>query len=126
FIFSWYADADGDGFGAPGSHQLSLLRPPGKFLITELHEDSNGQDDCDDNNPLIKGPTKYYIDYDNDGYASDSSIMNCTVPIGGYWKTEEMLVGFMDCDDTDPNIFRYQEWFQDQDGDGYGAFNLDY
>lgn len=63
----WYLDADGDGFGAPGSGVPSCAPAPGRVIRA---------DDCDDGNPAIHPlaldrPDPLYVDANCDGSDGD-------------------------------------------------------
>ncbi|MBK9018011.1 MAG: putative metal-binding motif-containing protein [Saprospiraceae bacterium] len=55
-----------------------------------------------------------YEDADSDGYGNPNVSTNGCLPAPGY------SVNSGDCDDNDPLEFPNQEWFEDEDDDGYG------
>ncbi|MBC8045820.1 MAG: putative metal-binding motif-containing protein, partial [Fimbriimonadaceae bacterium] len=111
---TWYADADGDGFGNSNDTTSSTIQPAGYVL--------NG-DDCDDTNPIVypgetwgsrcdeyngydddcdgfideDGMLAWYIDNDEDGYGDPEDIdpvySNCA-EVPGH------VTNNIDCDDT--------------------------
>lgn len=104
---TWYADTDGDGYGAAGVTETACELPTG-FVSTatdcddgeqEYHPDAaetcNGADDnCD--GAVDEGlTTTLYSDLDGDGYGSpEAPFASCTSTATGY------VVDATDCDDT--------------------------
>lgn len=117
---SWYADNDGDGFGAAATLVASCDAPPGSVATAG---------DCDDTDPLVNPgaqercdgagvdedcdgaidgadpsvdlselPT-WHIDADADGFGDPegATLVQCDAPIG-YSLVDQ------DCDDTDPAV----------------------
>jgi hypothetical protein len=132
-LFTYYADADGDGFGNPAVTTEWCEAPIG-FV--------ENADDCDDNNALINPNTVWFLDNDEDGYgANATATTSCTQPAPNY-----VLLGG-DCDDTneevnpsapevcngiddncnglidaeDPDVQDAQVYYVDEDEDGYGV-----
>ena len=109
---TWYADADGDGYGDVTSTTAACDQPSGYVGATYAT-------DCDDTNPDIspvdpelcdgvdndcdgdtdEGVTDtFYADDDDDGYGDASSTMDaCSVPSG--YSADDT-----DCDDGDPAV----------------------
>ncbi|MFT4626410.1 MAG: hypothetical protein ACI8PZ_005087 [Myxococcota bacterium] len=58
----WYADRDGDGFGAEDDFVYACSRPDGTAA---------SNDDCDDADPSVGPPSLWYADADGDGYAPE-------------------------------------------------------
>ena len=148
--FIWYADADGDGWGALGTEQVFCVPPGGTF--------SQQPGDCDDTNAAIfpgasdpcidadgldndcngvvddQDGAFWFLDEDEDGWGTDLFVVQaCTAPAG-------YSAQFGDCDDSDPAIHPGQpeacdgldndcdglldedfQWYTDADGDGFGA-----
>ena len=110
---TWYADADGDGFGDPDVSILdcepgagwvdddadcddanSDIHPDATEVCDELDNDCDGLVDDDDDS--VTGTTTWYSDGDGDGYGDDSSTSTaCTAPSG-------TVAYGGDCDDADP------------------------
>ncbi len=112
---TWYADADGDGYGDADSPELACDAPSGTVADSTDCDDgssalSPGADevcdgvdnDCDslvdDDDPDVTDAITWYLDADGDGYA------------GALYTTEacDMPSGFLgaveDCDDTSTSI----------------------
>ena len=87
---NYYADADGDGFGA-GTATNACAQPAG-YVINNL--------DCNDVNSAISPTTIWYLDVDADG-SYVSTYMSCTSPGANYNMTGG-IVG--DCNDNNPLI----------------------
>ena len=114
---TWYGDADGDGYGAPGDWVVACDPPPGYEALTG---------DCDDADPAIHPgaeeicnggvdddcdpATHETADVDGDGFSicdGDCDDAEAAVNPGA----EEICNGGVD-DDCDPNTV------EDEDGDG--------
>jgi MYXO-CTERM domain-containing protein len=111
-VLTFYADADGDGFGDPGSPVQDCAAPPGTVSDATDCDDAvattnpaaseacNGiDDDCDgqiDNDTVEQ---TWYLDSDGDG-VGDSAIsqVSCAPPA-------DHVLASGDCDDTDPGQF---------------------
>jgi hypothetical protein len=105
---TWYADADGDGYGSALAPTAACEPPPGHLVdATDCHDDDalihpaaieecDGHDnDCDGGTDEAGavGETTWYADDDGDGFGLDESAMTgCVAPAGS------ILVGG-DCDD---------------------------
>ena len=90
---TWYADTDGDGFGDPDVSQAACEEPAGFVADASDCDDGDdavspgaietcattADDDCDgDANPRnADGCTRFYFDYDGDGYGSTSNACLC-------------------------------------------------
>ncbi|GDX78304.1 hypothetical protein LBMAG42_01150 [Deltaproteobacteria bacterium] len=109
---TWYADADGDGYGDSTNSTLacdqpvgyladdtdcddadSLINPAGLELCNGLDEDCNGVIDDNPTDPLT-----WYADADSDGYGDPGSTTTACEQPAGY------LADFSDCDDTDATV----------------------
>ena len=109
---TYYADADGDGFGDINVFQNACTQPVG--YVTD-------QTDCDDTDAAINpaatdvcdgldnncdfnidengGVNTYYADTDGDGFGDpNNSTLSCTVPVG-------FVTDNTDCDDTNNTIY---------------------
>ena len=148
---TYYADADSDGYGDPGTTVESCSAPAGYV---------DNADDCNDSDPAINpsaaeicngidddcdGSTDegvlltFYADSDADGFGDpDNSTQACSAPSG-------YVTNANDCDDTDPEINPTATeicngtddncngqadegllltFYADADGDGYGNNTL--
>ncbi len=114
---AWYADADADGYGDPGTTVSACAQPPGHVADAtdcddgsadvspggaEVCDAANADEDCDgaadDADGDASGRVPWYVDADGDGAGSDtSSEVRCDAP-GGYAATDD------DCDDGDAAI----------------------
>jgi uncharacterized delta-60 repeat protein len=89
---TYYADADGDGFGNAAAPWSTCAQPSGHVLDAT---------DGDDTTPSITGPATWYLDGDGDGFGMfDQNLVTCSQPMG-YSATAG------DCDDMD--VFIYPE-----------------
>lgn len=146
----WYADTDGDGYGDVDSGELGCAPGDGRVANHGDCDDTDGAvsptatEICDrvDNNcdgTVDEGvTTTWYIDYDGDGYGSDTYLSRgCTAP-AGYVATNDDCDDFSaavspaaieacngiddDCDGTvdEPDASDASTWYIDADGDGWG------
>jgi len=110
---TWYADADGDGYGDPSHSAPACTAPSGSVADATDCDDAdpavnpaatelcNGlDDDCDGatDEPDASGAPTWYADLDGDGFgdASDAAVA-CTAPSG-------TVADATDCDDDDPAV----------------------
>ncbi len=133
---TFYADDDQDGAGDPTRPVEACFQP----WFT-----SPNDDDCDDTNKLLQGPTGWWIDGDGDGFGTGAlSEDSCTAPtadhvlpakgedcddidIASYPGAPEVCDGVdNDCDelidvqDPDLDVFTAESVWRDLDGDGFG------
>ncbi|MFM7200107.1 MAG: putative metal-binding motif-containing protein, partial [Myxococcota bacterium] len=134
-VFTYYRDADGDGYGNSSQSQSACKTPDGyvsvggdcndadKAIAPNASEVCNGKDDDCDGATDEGLPTQtWYKDGDLDGYGlSTSSQVACAQPTGYSAQSG-------DCVDTDKNTFpgaaekeSTTACMTDADGDGYGA-----
>ena len=120
---TFYADADGDGFGdANSSNDCEPLN------ATDVTDST----DCDDNSALsYVGAAEICDGLDNDcdfsvpaDEADDDSdgYVECAVHEDG-WSGSGNISGGEDCDDTDATKNPSIIWYADSDGDGFGEAN---
>ncbi len=83
----WYADGDGDGYGASASTP-ACTQPDGYIA-------QGG--DCDDRDASVNPSVLWYVDADADGYGGARTTASCLLP-AGYVK------GPGDCNDADATI----------------------
>ena len=128
---TWYADADGDGYGDAGSTTTACSVPSGftsddsdcddgdaaiQPAATELCDgadnDCDGTTDEDD----ASDATTWYLDYDGDGWGSGRiSTTACAQPSG-------YVADSTDCDDTDLSSYPgADEWCDGADNDCDGS-----
>jgi hypothetical protein len=142
---TWYADADGDTYGANGAGVTQCAAPN----PTDVQRDGDCDDAAVDVNPGapevcgdgtdqncdgVDAASTYYLDADGDGQGGATTESTCGTPSPGY-----IAIGG-DCDDDDTNVFEgrtvtpadvadpkdndcdgFAECFRDADDDGYGA-----
>lgn len=115
---TYFADADGDGFGNAAVSQVSCTGAPiilGNPAVTN-------STDCDDNDQTKNANFPFYADNDNDGFGAGSLINVCAVdaltPPSGY------VLNNTDCDDQNIMINTTFSFYEDVDGDGVGYGDL--
>lgn len=102
---TYYADADGDGFGNPAVSQTDCVAPNGYVLDNT---------DCDDTDEEEFPGAVWYADTDGDGFGdAGASQVSCTRPT-------DYVSNDTDCDDTDAQIGSTVLYYVDADGDGFG------
>jgi hypothetical protein len=112
---TWYADADGDGYGNPSVHVLACNQPAGYVANNTDCDDTNSaehpgatetcngiDDNCngltDDADPGVTGQPTWYADTDGDGYGNPSVyVLACNQPTG-------YVSNNTDCDDTNSDV----------------------
>ena len=121
---NYYADVDGDGFGA-GAATSACAQPLGFVTTNTDCNNTNAavypgatevcnsiDDDCD--TQIDEGvQNTYYLDADGDSYGNAaSSVQACTLPVG-------YVTNSSDCNDTNIAINPTTVWYLNADGDGY-------
>ncbi len=102
---TYYADADGDGFGDAATSVSDCSAPVG--YVTD-------NTDCDDTNEEEFPGAIWYADTDNDGLGDNgASLVSCTQP-------SNYVSDNTDCDDTDDQIGSVVMYYVDADSDGFG------
>lgn len=150
-LLTFYADADGDGFGDPSVSTSACTAPPGYVSNNTDCNDANNTvypgapEICDglDNNcngPIDEGvQNTYYADADNDGFGNPGvTILACSVPPG-------YVTNNTDCNDANNTVYPgapeicdgldnncngstdegvLNTYYADADGDGLGDPNV--
>ncbi|MFO0747257.1 MAG: MopE-related protein [Myxococcota bacterium] len=98
---TWYRDADGDGYGTPGTTTQACVKPAGYVANNTDCSDGSGavnpgatetcnaiDDDCDgktdDADTNVSGKTTWYRDADGDGYGTPATSTQACVKPSGY------------------------------------------
>ena len=121
---NYYADADGDGFGA-GTATNACAQPTGYVTNSSDCNNSNSavnpaateicnsiDDDCDTQIDEGLTFTNYYADTDGDGFGAGAATNACAQPTG-------YVINNTDCNDTNAAISPTTLWYLNADGDGY-------
>jgi len=110
---TWYAEADGDGYGDPGSPSTACTQPSGTLADSSDCDDTDSavfpgadeycdgvDNDCDgavDEDDALD-TTTWYLDADGDGYGTpDDTVDACAAPTGYVSNSD-------DCDDGDATV----------------------
>jgi len=102
---TYYADADGDGFGDAAADSIACATPVG--YVTD-------NTDCNDADANQNPNAVWYQDNDSDGIGNSAiTLTQCTQPVG-------YVSSGGDCNDADSLIFAGITYYQDLDTDGYG------
>ncbi|WP_343634804.1 MopE-related protein [Fluviicola sp.] len=102
---TYYADADGDGYGDPATSQSACSVPAGYVLDNT---------DCDDTNEDAFPGAVWYQDNDGDGLGNNAvSLTQCTQPAN-------YVADNTDCNDADDQIGSVVIYYVDADADGFG------
>lgn len=105
---TYYADADGDGYGDPTAPVMDCVQPAG-------HVSDNT--DCDDNDADAFPGAVWYQDSDNDGFGNSAvSLTQCAQPAG-------YVADDTDCDDNNNAVGGSIVYYADMDNDGLGDPN---
>jgi MYXO-CTERM domain-containing protein len=115
-VITWYADADGDGYGDPGAPLVACVSLTGHVSdatdcddtrndvhpgATEQCDPLNADEDCDgladDADPRAQGRVRHYVDSDSDGHGDEVGLGVLSCDGGGALAAD-------DCDDTDPAV----------------------
>ncbi|MBL0316440.1 MAG: hypothetical protein IPP69_11925 [Flavobacteriales bacterium] len=148
-LFTFYADADGDGYGDASNSVDDCTQPSGYVTDDSDCDDTDASvnpdasevcdngtdDDCDGNVDNVAANT-YYADADGDGYGDASTSTTACAAPSGYVSDDT------DCDDTDASVnpsatevcdngtdddcdgnvdnVATSTYYADADGDGYG------
>jgi len=121
--FTFYRDADGDGFGDPNNIMQGCTPLAGfvnnnsdcddsRLLYTDADGDGFGagppvacgvitNNDCNDGNAEINPNTTWYLDADNDNYYAGDGVTQCSSPGAGYKRVG--LIAGGDCNDNNVN-----------------------
>lgn len=110
-LVTYYADADGDGFGNNAVTQITCTGAPVGYVTNNT--------DCDDTDNTKNATYPFYADNDGDGFGAGTAVqlcaVNATTPPTGY------SVNNTDCDDNDNTKNATYPFYADTDGDGFGA-----
>ena len=152
-LVTQYLDLDGDDYGTDDSvvelcwetkgyaersgdcdETNPYIHPGATETCNSIDDDCDG--DVDDDDSVVSGETRWYVDADEDGYGSGASLAACIAPGGRVANND-------DCDDSDEAInpsatevcdtedndcdgvedndpVDGSSYFRDNDGDGYG------
>ncbi|WP_396141900.1 GEVED domain-containing protein, partial [Flavobacterium sp.] len=110
-LVTYYADADGDGFGDIAVLQVTCQGQPSGFVTNNT--------DCNDADATKNATFTFYADGDADGFGAGSAVVLCavnsTTPPAGYSANNT------DCNDADATVNATFTFYADNDADGFGA-----
>jgi hypothetical protein len=110
-LVTYYADADGDGFGNIAVLEVTCQGQPSGYVTNNT--------DCDDTDPTKNATFTFYADGDADGFGAGLAVtlcaVNATTPPAGY------SVNNTDCNDADATVNATFTFYADNDADGFGA-----
>ena len=137
---TWFADADGDGYGDSASLNTACAQPanhvsnssdcndsdanvaPGEVEVCNgVDDDCNGAADEADSGLLLSSQTTFYADVDGDGYGDSGTTTDaCFIPSG-------YSADATDCDDavSTTNPGATEVWYDGVDGDCAGGDDYD-
>jgi hypothetical protein len=110
-LVTYYADADGDGFGNNAVLQVTCQGQPVGYVTDNT--------DCDDNNAAVHATYPFYADTDADGYGAGSAVSFCVVDANA--APAGYVTNNTDCNDADNSIHSTSTYYVDADADGYGS-----
>jgi hypothetical protein len=148
--YTYYLDADSDGYGYPYSMYFGCSLPVGYAIFNTDCNDAmpnvnpaaieicnNFDDDCDGTADDGLTFVNYYVDADGDGYGTGTASNLCSSPGAGYVTnntdcndndaslnsiTVEVCNNFDDdCDGTADEGLTFVNYYSDADADGYGT-----
>jgi len=107
-LATFYADADGDGYGNAAVSQQACS-PTAGYVANNT--------DFDDTNATIWRTGDFYVDADGDGFTVGSQV---SLAYGASTPQGYAVISLgTDCDDTISSKWRTGSFFVDADGDGY-------
>jgi hypothetical protein len=117
-----YCDKDGDGHACP--QKLKEISADKVFYYLDqgwLVANHKPALDCDDDNPLLFNKQKVWVDADGDKYVNGykSLCIGTSIPTG--YILEADILGYRDCNDADPSVWKTMTLFFDGDGDKHVA-----
>ena len=129
---TWYADADGDGYGDDGS-RLELCEQPSGYSdvggdcddTDEAWHPGASEEDCSDPNDYNCDGSVGYSDEDGDGWPAceecDDSLAEVHPDAAEVCNgLDDDCDGSTDDEDVELDLSTAQDWFADKDADGYG------
>ena len=106
---TYFADADGDGFGNNAVPQVTCQGKPVGYVTNNT--------DCNDADATMNATFTFYADTDGDGYGAGSAVLLCavdaTTPPAGF------VTNNTDCAPSDATTWRSTTLYVDADADGY-------
>ena len=110
---TYYADADGDGFG---DLTVPLVSCSGAPIFSGNPAVTNSTD-CNDNDATKHATFSFYVDADGDGYGIGTLQSVCAVNAATPPTNYALITG--DCDDNNVATYQSGNFYVDNDNDGY-------
>jgi len=135
--YTYYLDNDGDTLGDPNESVVSCSSSVPTGYVTNNSDTAGDSDfdndgyegttwggtDCDDGDVAVHAYKTLYKDGDGDGARTTTTRSFCTVSSSASYNGDVYIESsaVVDCNDNDSGVTVVQNYYADEDGDGYHA-----